>query len=327
MTRHIAAMLGVALALLLALASGMASADVPAGFRLDPTYGQAGRVIVPAAERAYPVRPAKAVLMHDGSLLVPSSRSLLRVGPNGTVDESFGVGGTITPAPAPGAGFEIAGLAVDSQDRILVAGTSSLPVQEEPTGEPLSTIPQSPRAVRVMRFLPNGSLDTTFADQGVLETTFGLPVPLDPSGKPIVVRSWADATGVAVDSQDRVILTGGASAGLEFGCAHDWFWNTVTYAALVARLTPAGALDTSFGGGDGFFGGHSAAENPLHAELSAGPIVGPGGEVTYSAGGARCPRTGGSEGVAPAGLGRDTAAGVRLPGLASRLVPLHGPGA
>lgn len=54
MTRHIAAMLGIALALLPALSSGMASADVPAGFHLDPTYGQAGRVIVPAAERHTP---------------------------------------------------------------------------------------------------------------------------------------------------------------------------------------------------------------------------------------------------------------------------------
>ena len=32
-----------------------------------------------------------------------------------------------------------------------------------------------------MRFLPNGVLDPSFADHGVLETTFGLPVPLDPS--------------------------------------------------------------------------------------------------------------------------------------------------
>ncbi len=297
MTGRLAPTLAAALAVLLAFV-GVAAAKVSAGVRLDPTYGKWGRVALPSARLGYPTRPSLAVLMQDGGLLVPTSRSVLRIGLDGTLDESFGVGGTLTPPPAPGAGFEISGLAVDSQNRIVVAGSSILPVQEQPLGGTVGTIPESARAARVMRFMPNGALDPSFADRGVLETTFGLPVPLDSSGRPILTRPWAEATGVAVDAQDRVILTGGASAGVEFGCAHDWFWNTVTFAALIARLTPAGALDASFGGGDGFFGGSSAAENPLHAELSADPLAGTGGEVTYGPGSAPCPRAEGELGLA-----------------------------
>lgn len=315
--------IGITLALLLALC-GPASAR-GTGIRLDPTFGTGGRVTVPAPSRYYPLRAAGATLMSDGGLLVPTGQSLLLVGPDGRVDESFGTGGTLALPVAAGTSFEIAGVAVDAQGRILVAGTSDYPPEERSAGEPFAAVSESPRAARVMRFLPGGTLDQSFADHGVLETTFGLPPPLDSTGKPIVARTWADATGVSVDAQGRVLVTGGASAGVEFGCAHDWFWNTVTYAALVARLTPSGGFDTGFGGGDGVFGGRSSAENPLNAEIAADPIPGPGGEVTYGSGGARCPRAGGELGLAQLASDGTPQASVgpqgRLPGWFTSTVP------
>jgi uncharacterized delta-60 repeat protein len=277
-------MLGVAA--LLALAMGSQAAEAQGATHLDPSFGQGGRAMLPPHFDATSV----SALMHDDSLVVSTGQSLKRLSPEGQLDESFGEGGTLTPPALPDGIFNIAGLAADSQDRLIVAGTSILP-EDEPY--PRLGFPKGPQAVRILRYLSNGSIDLSFGDRGVVETDFGLPPPQDDSGRPFLTRPWVEATGVVLDAQDRVIVTGGASAGLRSACAHDWFWDTLTYAAFVARFTETGAIDTSFGGGDGIVGGHSTAENPLHAELSITPLIGPDGQVTYAGSQGLCPRAGG----------------------------------
>jgi uncharacterized delta-60 repeat protein len=148
-----------------------------------------------------------------------------------------------------------------------------------------------------MRYLPNGRLDPSFGDAGIVETDLDLPAPIDEAGEQILARPWVEVSGVAVDSRNRVLLSGGASAGVKFGCAHDWFFNTLTYAAFVARLTEAGSLDPGFAD-NGVFGGRSVAENPLHTEISDDPTIGPNDEVVYASGRAHCPRGGSSAGLA-----------------------------
>jgi len=262
---------------------------------LDPTFGEAGRTTLSLQGAEGGVIP---VLMDDDSLIISTGRSLKRLAPDGKLDESFGQGGTLTP-PVPSDGdFEIDGLAVDSQGRLIVAGTSQLPEEEAPSSVAIGNgTSVRPQAARVMRYLPNGTLDPSFGDAGVFETNLNLPAPHDEDGKQILTKPWVEVSGVAVDSRDRVLLSGGASAGIRFGCAHDWFFNTLTYAAFVARLTKAGTLDPSFAG-DGVFGGLSTSENPLHAEGSANPGIGPGDEVVYASGRTHCPRGGGSAGLA-----------------------------
>jgi uncharacterized delta-60 repeat protein len=203
------------------------------------------------------------------------------------------------------------------QDRLIIAGTSHLPKEDFRSATDFQA-EDGPLAVSVARYLSNGLPDPSFGQAGVMETDFGFPPPRDESGQQLLARPWVEATGVAVDAQSRIILTGGVSAGVYFGCSHDWFWNTLTYAAFVARLTEAGAPDTSFGGGDGVFGGRSSDENPLHIEFSVDPAVGPGGEVQYSSGElSRCAATAGN-----AGLAQLTAAGEpRIPFGAQGAVP------
>ena len=140
------------------------------------------------------------------------------------------------------------------------------------------------------RYLPDGSLDGGFGSNGIVETDLGLQPPRDQNGQQILERPWVQATGVAVDSQGRIVLTGGAAAGLVFGCVHDNFSNTLTYAGLVARLTEIGSLDSSFGGGDGVSGGVNREENALTSELTAAPVVTPGGMLTFAPGPVICPR-------------------------------------
>lgn len=297
--RAIALVLSFAFAALLLPATGSRAAarvaTKEAAARLDPTFGQDGRTTLPLLIEGN----LDPVLTHDDGLVVSAGGSLRRLTAAGEMDESFGDGGTVKPtAPADGS-FEIAGIAVDSRDRLVVAGTSTLAKEAGQTFPPFGNSAEvAPQAVRVLRYRPDGSLDSSFGDRGVVETGFGLPPAHNEAGEPLLAQPWVEATGVAVDTEDRVIISGGASVGVQFGCAHDWFFDTLTYAAFVGRLTEAGAVDAGFGGGDGVFGGHSTAENPLQAEFSVAPMVAPSGQVTYAAGVGRCPRAEGSSGLA-----------------------------
>jgi uncharacterized delta-60 repeat protein len=79
--------------------------------------------------------------------------------------------------------------------------------------------------LRVTRITPAGAVDTSFG-------TAGSVTPIIP-GSP-------SAFDLAVDSQGRILIAGGRTDG--------------DNEVFVARLTSAGVLDTSFGGGDGWIG-------------------------------------------------------------------------
>lgn len=76
---------------------------------------------------------------------------------------------------------------------------------------------------QIVRYLPSGVLDTSFGQPGLLR---------------IDAAEGGDfhLTDMTVDSSDRIVMTG--SAG-------------VPYRAVVMRLEPNGAPDSTFGGGDG----------------------------------------------------------------------------
>jgi len=266
---------------------------------LDTTFGATGRVMLPPLDSE---REVRAAIMPDDGLVISTGRTLRRIGPDGQLDGSFGGDGTVNPPAPPDGEIEIEGLAVDLQGRLIVAATAEPVVEDSALGFG-NGIGERPKVAWVGRYLRDGTPDPSFGKDGRLETDFGLQPPRDESGEPIVAKPWVEVTGVAVDSQNRIVLTGGISADLKSGCAHDWFFDTLTYAAFVARLTPTGSLDSSFAG-DGVFGGSRAGENPLQAEVSAAPAIGPQDEVVYGTGLRHCPRDGGASGlgrVSPSG--------------------------
>lgn len=274
---------------LLALGNAPAAAYGLAAGHLDRSFGRRGRVMLPL----HGWRVAAAT--DDGGLILNSNGSLKRLTAAGQLDGSFGEGGTVTPPAVAGGSFKIAGVAVDSQGRLLVAGTSTYPQpsQSPPAFELLSE--PAITTARVFRYLPTGMLDTSFGDQGIVETDFGLPPPMS-EGKQIESKPLVELTGVAADGAGRIVLSGAAAVGLRGGCAHDWFWNVLTYAAFVARLGESGTPDLSFGSSDGLFGGHDAAENPLRAEIAANPVVTGGNSVAFLRGWGHCPRAAGFPG-------------------------------
>jgi uncharacterized delta-60 repeat protein len=195
-------------------------------------------------------------------LATAASASAVVPGP-GELDPSFANGGRTTLNVAYRE--YAAGVAVDAQDRIIVAGTA----QTGSRGDFL-----------VARFLPSGLLDPSFGTGGVVRTDFdggddrAVGVGLDSSGRIVVAgtnpshggygevarytpngkldpafgdagkalvslgRQGGDIDAVTIDSQNRIVLGGRAYR------PHDMF---DYYDFAVARLTPGGKPDPTFG--------------------------------------------------------------------------------
>ncbi|MGX1674079.1 calcium-binding protein [Streptomyces sp. NPDC055400] len=81
----------------------------------------------------------------------------------------------------------------------------------------------------------DGTLDTSFGSGGKVKTAINNRFP--PEEFPF---QWGEARAVALQSDGKIVVAGGAWRGYENCC---WF--------VVARYNSNGSLDTSFGGGDG----------------------------------------------------------------------------
>lgn len=268
------------------------AAAASAAAHLDPTFGKHGVVLLPGKKVPHQ-SPRRAVAIESsGALILATNRSLERLDPAGHLDPGFGEGGTVTAPPVSGGELNVTGVAVDGQGRIIVVGTST-PQQSSGQELPLhldtigSLNEQSHSDARILRYLPNGTLDPSFGQGGVVEIDFGLPTP-EVEGVKLSAAPAVRTTGVAIDGTGRIVVTGEVVAGVTtFGCAHDDYGARVTFAAFVGRLTESGSVDTSFGAG-GIVGGRSTTENPLMAEGFANPSVAPEGGVVVMGGLGKC---------------------------------------
>jgi uncharacterized delta-60 repeat protein len=220
-----------AVRVLLAVVVGVAAwcvvgvgAAVGAPGDLDTTFGTGGKVTTPIGngnDYGYAVavdsqgRVVVAGASYNGS---DNDFAVARYTSAGVLDTSFGTGGKVTTAIGNNTDWGSA-MAVDSQDRIVVAGHSSNGSLSE---------------LAVVRYTSAGVLDTSFGGgDGIVTTT-------------LVVLAGAPGAGsflgnaVAVDSDDRVVIAG-----------HGYLDNSGNADFAVARYTSAGVVDTSFGGGDG----------------------------------------------------------------------------
>ncbi|HST70347.1 MAG TPA: hypothetical protein VLI94_11910 [Solirubrobacterales bacterium] len=276
--RRASTLLATGLALL-ALCSPQAPAAVPPKAVLDPTFGGDGLVMLPGEPLGW---EAYGQAAPGGDVFVSGGPLLQLLTGSGDPASSFGAVGTFSPPPAEGGEFSLADFTIDSKGRLLVVGTSHFPLAEEdrprgPNGSPLGI---EPSAVRILRFLPDGRLDPTFGQGGVVETDFGLPPPHDGERQPMLPRASVAATGLAVDPQGRIVVTGSADLYLGPACGRGLHEPTVIAGGFVARWTEDGALDPGFSG-DGLVGGRKLSETPLRAKVLDEPVPGPHGEVTY----------------------------------------------
>lgn len=237
------------------------------------------------------------VTLDDGSLL-HTRAAVLRLLPDGSLDESFGSGGVATIAPpAPYATSRAEAIALDGQGRIVIAG------------EVDDDVPA------VARLLAEGTLDPAFASAGLLIAKGaygGLPggwKSVAVTGSAIVVAGAVDCAPpygtslgriavvarIADDGRpDASFASGGflqlPIAGVTFASTHAvaidrsgrivlgiWRATTVAFpgdvAAAVVRVTAAGTLDGSFGSGGLAVLGSLQGRAPMVSVTGSGTIV------------------------------------------------------
>ncbi|MBK8040216.1 MAG: choice-of-anchor D domain-containing protein [Verrucomicrobiaceae bacterium] len=155
---------------------------------------------------AIAVQPDGKTLLAGYSFMTNNDFSLIRLNVDGTLDTSFATGGKATLGI--GAGDDIArAIALQPDGKILVAGYSSNGSNDD---------------FALVRYLPNGTLDTSFGTSGIVTTAIG-------SGQDLC---WA----IALRPDGKILL-----AGRTYNGTNDDF-------ALVRYLSN-GAIDTTFGTG------------------------------------------------------------------------------
>jgi uncharacterized delta-60 repeat protein len=143
---------------------------------------------------------------------------------SGALDLTFNGKGFITRIGSNNGTYEQADdLAIDSLGRIVVAG-SSMGVGGGGGADTKAA---------VWRFTSAGAIDGAFGTNGVWLKNGSF-----------VGATYESAAAIAIDAQDRPIVTGQSN-------------NNAPYYMATWRLTTAGALDTTLGGGTGFYGATS----------------------------------------------------------------------
>jgi len=224
---------------------------LPSG-ALDPAFGAGGTVMTDfdgLSDQA-----SALVLQPDGKLLaaggatvregasIYSGFGLARYNPDGSLDPSFGTGGRVFTRVPGGSGF-IHALALQPDGKLVAAGSASVGPGQS--------------AFALLRYHPDGSLDTGFATGGLATTHFG--------------TGFDGAYALVIEPDGKLTAAGRAHT------AGAWQF-------ALARYLPSGVLDPAFGSGGRvvtFFGAESAAhalvrqsDGKLVAAGRAGPLGG-----------------------------------------------------
>jgi uncharacterized delta-60 repeat protein len=233
--------------------TGMALMRLNANGSLDTTFGNNGQVVTYFPESSNSEELAQRIAVtSSGQILVVgqigASNTILlaRYNPNGSLDTTFGNGGTATTVLASSAsnfGIAVAGMALQPDGKFVVVGNEHW---RGTIGGATATLGQG----LVLRYNANGSLDTTFGNGGVITTAV-------PPGS----TTWATYGGVTVYPN-----AGTANDGKIVSVGHVEFYNstgagyTASTEWLATRYNPNGTLDTTFGNGAGYV----VIENPQY---------------------------------------------------------------
>lgn len=223
------------------------STDAAPG-QLDTSFGKTGAVAVPfPAENAGATGPKYELPFEftpghlemaqapGGKVVVAGATKVVRLLANGKPDATFGQGGVVQISRPPGAVFVLAGVAVDSYGRIVLAGlTRPLPTNSTP--DPVLS------SAAVIRLNAGGTPDPSFGSGGTVVTDFGFGAPKEGGGT--YLGASVGLRDIVIDAQNQPVLTGGYVTELT-GSSR----NSLASKGFVARLTETGALDPSFGEG------------------------------------------------------------------------------
>jgi uncharacterized delta-60 repeat protein len=171
---------------------------------LDTTFGSGGLVLRP------PSFIAGAALQADGKIVAAGGSSLFRFNANGSLDKTFGSNGVVTYPSGWGAG----------PDLLIEPATGDIVLEAQPSS--------GPSVFGLLRYTPNGVLDTTFGQGGKVATPF-----------PDTYAATSSWQGLTLEN-GHIVEAGFVATGGSANTPNSHLW------ALV-RYNDNGSLDTSFG--------------------------------------------------------------------------------
>jgi uncharacterized delta-60 repeat protein len=207
---------------------------------LDTSFGNNGQVItqIPTANNGnYYGESVKAIaITSSGQILILGeditdyTLILARYNPNGTLDTTFGNGGYITTPLTAAKGIGIS-LTLQPDGKIVVAG-----------GESVTTGSGTWREGMLLRYNANGSLDTSFGNNGIVNTLPPAPAGFTAGSSNFQSLALYPSTGTANDG--KLVAVGNVELKNSAGRMES-LWAAVRY-------NPDGSLDTTFGNGSGY---------------------------------------------------------------------------
>jgi uncharacterized delta-60 repeat protein len=214
---------------------------------LDPSFGTGGMVTTDfggssAEVRALAVQPDGKIVAAGGAFVSGiSDFALARYNPDGTLDGSFGIGGTATsPFDFPGSFDQVSGVVIQPDGKIVLAGSTGV---------------NGFAVFALARYNSNGTLDAGFGTGGMMTTDFG--------------QLSAEAFSVAVQPDGKIVLAGEANidGGYDFALAR---YNS--NGTLDASFGTGGKVASAFPSGQGFSFGQafSVAVQPDGRIVAAG---------------------------------------------------------
>jgi uncharacterized delta-60 repeat protein len=186
------------------------------GGSLDTTFGTGGVGTMPYG--SYGSTAEAVALQSDGKIVAAGNYgggliAVFRLNPDGTPDTTFNGTGVYVYQVSNGLGRGVAVQRVGSEERIVVAGRM------------LVTSPIQHNNAFLMRFTPQGALDTSFGGSGIVLTEFS--------------DYYSEYSGLAVDSNNHLVAVGEVQMNSDIYSVQNG----------MARYDASGNLDPTFGSG------------------------------------------------------------------------------
>ncbi len=218
---------------------------------LDSTFGSGGSVETDFGGSA---SASALAIQTDGRIIVAgfarkalsnesADFALARYNTDGSLDASFGIGGKVT-ADISGHADLLSAMAIQSDGRILAGGVGFDQTDDSANFE-------------LVRFEPNGALDTTFGLGGKVVTDF--------------VGFGDSVTAMAIQSDGRIVAAGGVNVKP----------NEEMEVFGIARYNADGSLDQSFGTGGKVTADFAGTPNAI-ALRNDGKIIVGGSNVDFA---------------------------------------------